>query len=184
MIRDRSLILIDAVGALSMALMIGAVGWFVFLKPDTASSQLQALVGEVRQLNTDLERLQSALDGQSSQQRDLLKSAESLGRLPSKSPIDQDLQRITSLAARHDVKVMEVSPTSTVNYPNVLETRYSLRAEAAFEDYLGFLRDFEQCSFWGDVTYLSFQEAPKAAKGVVDAGRPSELTVSFYSAFQ
>ncbi len=181
--KDRSLLLIDAVGMTVLLTLCGAVGWYVLVKPDTASSQMHAFSAEVRQLRANLTRLHRALDSEKSRRRDLRAAAEALGRLPTKSPIDHDLETITSLARGNDVKILEVLPTSTVRYPNVLEHQYWLKTSGLFSDQVRFLQAFEQCSFWADVTYLRISQTP-AEMNTLELMRQSELTVSFYSAFQ
>ncbi len=181
--KNRILIIINVGGALVTLTIVAAVGWYAFADPDTASSRLRQLAGEVKQLNDDLMRLHAALDVQTAQQRKLLEAAEALGRLPSKSPIDRDLKQITALAGANGVKLLEVAPTSTVRYPNVLELRYRVKAEGTYQNQLRFLEDFEQCSFWADVTYLRMAQRSKV-QGGSDTMRLSELTVSFFSAFQ
>ena len=181
--RNQPLVMIHVGGTLVTLAVVVGVGWYAFADPETASGQLRQLSGEVKALNQDLSRLHRALDVQTERQRNLVESAKELGRLPSKSPIDRDLRTITALASANGVKLLEVAPTSTVRYPNVLELRYRVKAEGSYGDQLGFLSDFEQCTFWADVTYLRMAQRTKQPDGS-DPTRQSELTVSFFSAFQ
>lgn len=181
--KSQPLIIIHVGGALATLAVVVSVAWYAFADPETASGQLHQLSREVKELNEDLMRLHAVLDQQSNRQRKLLEAAQRLGRLPSKSPIDRDLKKISALASANGVKLLEVAPTSTVRYPNVLELRYRVKAEGVYADQLGFLADFERSAFWADVTYLRLAQRTKDQDGS-DPIRQSEITVSFFSAFQ
>ncbi len=183
MTRVRKTWLVDVVGGLTVASIVGVTGWYAFVKPDTASSQLHALTASVSQLNADLGRLQTMLGGQKARYGELSRLAESLGKLPSKSPIDQNLRQITVLAETNGLSVLEVAPVAQVQYPNVLELQYNIKMEGRYTDHLGFLKAFEGCSFWVDVTYLRFSEASAQVRALGEA-RQCDLTVSLYSAIQ
>lgn len=181
--KDRSLILIDGVGVVVLISITAAVGWYAFAKPDTASSRVRAMSADVSQLSADFARLQTALDEQRTRYAELSASAEALGSLPSKSPIDQDLKQITALASDNRVDVLEVVPTAQIQYPNVLELQYNIKVAGRYADHIRFLQAFEACSFWADVTYLRFSQRARPVEGLEET-RLGALTVSFYSAFQ
>ncbi len=181
--KNRPLLLIDLVGTLVVSAIVGGVGWYAFIKPDTASSQMFALTEEVSQLQNEQLQLQGMLDVRTARRQELLASAEGLGRLPDESPIDQDLNKIVALANRNHVKILEVAPVSTIRYPNILELRYRIKTEGSFRDHVGFLQSYEACSFWSDMAYLSV--GPVAvASAIPNPTRRSELTVSFFSSYQ
>lgn len=175
--------LIDAVGAIIVASLVGAVAWYVFIKPDTASSQVQVLLTEVSQRRADLAGLRTLMATQRTRYRDLSAEAASLGQLPSKSPIDQDLKKIAALAGENNIQLLDVTPASRLQYPDVLELQYNIKTEGTYADHVRFLEAFEVCSFWADVTYLRFAQAPTAFQTSAQSRR-GELTVSFYSAMQ
>lgn len=183
MLQNRSLRLIDAGGALVLLGLLSAVAWYAFLKPDTASSRMRTLTGEVAQMRADLRRLRSALEAKTALRGKLLAEAEQKGRLPARSPIDQDLRTITGLANQNSIKFLQVEPVSTVRYPNVLEIKYRVRSIGEYADHLGFLKAFEQCSFWADVTHLKLEQS-MADMTNFDSARHSDMTLSFYSGLQ
>lgn len=181
--KDRTILLVDIIGALVVATTIVGAGWYVFIKPDTASSQLHALSADVRQLQVDQSQMRTVLDAQKTTRLAVLASADELGQLPDESPIDQDLKKITSIASDNGIKILEVIPVATVRYPSILELRYKIKAEGSFPGHVRFLRDYEACSFWSDMTYLSMVET-MGETGAEGPNRQSELTVSFFSSYQ
>ena len=166
-----------------MAALLSTVGWYAFFKPDTASSRMRTLSAELAQMRTDSRRLRSALETQTAQWHNLLEEAERKGRLPSRSPVDQDLRTITGLANENHIKFLQVEPVSTVRYPNVLEIRYRVRSVGNYADHLRFLTAFEQCSFWADVTHVKLEQS-MADMVSFNPARSSDMTVSFYSGIQ
>lgn len=181
--KTRSIWLIDVCGAAVTAVLFIAVGWYAFLKPDTATSRMHALSQEVNQLRGDLGQLQSMLDVQTADYRKLLAGAEKRGRLPTKSPVEEDLRAITALAYANDVNFTEVAPLSRVRYPNLLELRYRIKAVGTYANQLRFLKAFEQCSAWADVTYMKM-DRPSRGRGNFETTRHSDFTVSFFSAVE
>jgi len=178
---QRSLWLIDGIAALVIIAIAWAVGWYAFFKPDTATSQMRALSGDLSQMRADLRRLRSALDRTTDEHQAMLVEVEKTGRLPDRSPIDQDLKTITALANRYGVKFLHVEPVPGTEYPSVKEMRYRVKSIGTYEDHLRFLDAFEQCAFWADVTYFTLDQT-KADMVKFDATRKSELILSFYSA--
>lgn len=179
----RSLWLVDAIGLALTAGMLSTVSWYALLKPDTASSQVHTLEGEVAQARADLRQLHAALDEKSGEYRRLMKRSEQIGQLPEKSPIDFDLRNITAIAKGRNVDFLHVEPIATILYPDVTEFRYHVRASGGFADQLSFLESFEGCSFWADVTHLSLSE-PKSIAGDGRIFVESDLTLSFYESQQ
>jgi len=178
---QRSLMLIDGAASLLVISLIWAVGWYAFLKPDTATSQMRELSAELAQMHADLRRLRSELDRSATERDGLLAEVEKTGRLPDRSPIDQDLKTITALANRFGVKFLQVEPLPGADYPSVKELRYRVKSIGTYEDHLRFLDAFERCAFWADVTHLTLEQS-KAEMVKFDPIRKSELILSFYSA--
>lgn len=181
--KHRTLLMIDVGGALCTCGLLATVAWYAFLKPDTATSRVRLVSEEVDQSRADLSRLQMALDGQVALNHKLTGLAAQKGRLPTKSPVEQDLRTITSLAEANNVSFVSVAPTSEVRYPGVLELRYRVDTIGTYPGLLGFLAAFERCSLWADVTYM------RVRRSVADVNEPepicrSELTLSFFSAVQ
>lgn len=181
--KHRTLLIIDVAGALLTGVLLTTVAWYAFLKPDTATSRVRLVSGEVEQSRADLGRLQMALDRQAALNHKLKGLAAQKGRLPTKSPVEQDLRTITSLAESNNVDFVSVAPTSEVRYPGVLELRYRVDTTGTYPDHLRFLAAFERCSSWADVTYM------RVRRSVADVNElepicKSELTLSFFSAVQ
>lgn len=163
--------------------LLGAISWYAFFKPDTASSQIDAVAADVAQEQADLQQLQSALAQSRTMRKTLLVDAKKKGHLPTRSPIDEDLQTITGLANASNVKFVQVEPISTVLYPNVQEHRYRVRTVGTFSNHLRFFQAFEDCSFWADITYVKLEQT-MTEMNQLDVIRHSDMTLSFYSALQ
>lgn len=181
MANTRSLWLLDAAAAAILFAMIAAVAWYVFFKPDTASSRVHSLGSEVSQLQADLRQLRHALDAGTAKRKWLLAETERSGRLPSRSPIDRDLETITRLADRYTIGLLGVEPVSEVQYPNVRESRYRLQTAGTYHNLLRFLQAFERCSFWADVTHFKLEQS-RTDMINFDPQRKCDLILSFYSA--
>jgi len=179
----RSIWLIDGCGGLVVSVLLVTMSWYAFFKPDTASSQIEAVAADVAQGQADLQQLQSALSQGGATRQALMSAAEEQGHLPQRSPVDQDLQTITGFANASNVKFLQVQPISTVLYPNVQEQRYRIRTVGTFSDHLRFFQAFEACSFWADITYVKLEQT-MTGMNQFDAARQSDMTLSFYSALQ
>lgn len=178
-----TLLIIDVAGALCTGALLSTVTWYAFLKPDTATSRVRLVSEEVEQSRADLGQLRTALDRQMALNRTLKKSAAKKGRLPTKSPVENNLRTIASLAKSNNVRFVSVAPTSEVRYPGVLELRYRVDTTGTYPNLLRFLDAFERCSLWADVTHM------RVRRSVVDVNQleplcNSELTLSFFSAVQ
>jgi Tfp pilus assembly protein PilO len=180
--KNHTLLLVDLIGAIIVSAILAGAGWFAYADPESSSHRVNLLATELDQSSASLQRIQVALNEQVNEQRILQEQTASLGQLPRKSPIDQDLKTIANLAASHNVNVIEVAPVFDVRYPSVLELCYSIKTEATFSDYLRFLRAFQNCSFWSDLTYLRIDQ-PTNVVGDSEFKPRAELTVSFYSAY-
>jgi Tfp pilus assembly protein PilO len=181
MTQSRSIWLLDLVGAVVLCAMVGAVGWYAFLKPDTASSRVHELGSEVSQLRADLRQIRHALDLGIAERQRLLAETGRRGRLPSRSPIDRDLETITRLADRCGVSLLGVMPISEVRYPNVRESRYQMQTAGTYSNLLRFLKGFEDCSFWADVTHIKLEQSRNDMLKQ-ESHRKCDLILSFYSA--
>lgn len=177
---NKSSILIDLVGTATLALMGLWVAWFSFFRPDTAASQVHALSGVVKTTSTRLQELEQGLDKQKSIHRGLIERATDRDTLPDEIPIQKTLSDITSLADRHGVRLVGVSPLSEVRYTGVLEIRYKVLAEGEFQKLITFLKEFESEDYWADVTYLNLQPGKVEKDG--SSVRSASLTLSFFSA--
>ncbi len=181
MTQTRSIWLLDVVGSVVFSVMVGTVGWYAFLKPDTASARVHDLGSEVSQLRADLRQLRHALDLGIAERARLVAETERRGRLPSRSPVDRDLETITRLADRNGVSLLGVMPMSDVRYPNVRESRYRMQTAGTYRDLMRFLEGFEDCSFWADVTHIKIEHS-RSDMLKQEPLRKCDLTLSFYSA--
>jgi Tfp pilus assembly protein PilO len=181
--KSNALWTIDVLGGLVTATLVCSACWFAFFRPETASGRVAELTTLLEQRRDKLRQLQFSLEAQSTTQRELTALLRDRGRLPEKSPIEKDLQTITSLAESNRIRFEQVIPTATMEYPNVLQQSYRIRAVGTFADHLRLFRDFEECSFWADVTHLKLEQTTEEMTNL-DPTRHSEITLSFFSALQ
>jgi Tfp pilus assembly protein PilO len=106
---------------------------------------------------------------------------ESKGALPSQTPVEKDLARITRLAQKHRLTLDEIVPQASAEYPGIRELCYSVKGEGRFTDWLAFLRGFETCPFWADITHMKVTQTGQGARAMFSTTRV-ELTVGFFSA--
>ena len=181
--RRHTLLMIDATGVLLTGVLLTTAAWYAFLKPDSATSRVRVVSDDVDQSRADLRQLQMALDRQAASNRSLKTLAAQEERLPSKSPVENDLRIITSLAKSNNVKLVSVAPTSEVRYPGVLELRYRVDTTGTYPDHVRFLAAFERCSLWADVTHMRVRRSVRDVNELEPICK-SELTLSFFSAVQ
>ncbi len=178
---ERSLLLVDGIGAAIWIAILCVIGGFTLGKPETASATVYTLATQVEQMRSDMGRMQSVLDARTRQHRQLVTQTSKQGKLPQRSPIEKGLGTFTTLGNATNVNLISIEPVSTVLYPGVLEERFQISAEGTFEDYLQFLQAFERCHIWADLTYLEVGKGTEALTST-QSRRRSEMTLSFYSA--
>lgn len=183
MTKDRTIWGIDLTGGvLTAACAVIAVGHLV--GPTRAVGQrIRELQAEVKGRESELADLRVTLHQRQEAAKALADKMRALGSLPAETPVEQDLRTIADLARFHALRLSEVSPHSTVEYPGVRELQYLLIGEGQFEEWVAFLTSFQKCSFWADVTYVKFSQPGKAGLDSSATAR-AELTVSFYAAVE
>jgi Tfp pilus assembly protein PilO len=183
MTKDRTILGIDvAGGVLTAACAVIAAGYWV--GPTRAVGQrIRDRQAEVKSRESEMADLRITLRQRQGTAKELEDRLRALGSLPAETPVEQDLGMIADLVRSHGLKLGEVSPHSTVEYPGVQELRYLLIGEGQFEDWVAFLASFQKCSFWADVTYVRCTEPTKADLNSPATAR-TELTVSFYAAVE
>jgi Tfp pilus assembly protein PilO len=183
MTKDRTILGIDLVGGVvAVACAVFAVAYWMG-PARAAGERIRALQAEVKSREGEVTDLRITLRERQETAKKLEDQVRALGALPAETPVEQDLSTITDLARSHGLKLGEVSPHSTVEYPGVHELRYILVGEGPFKDWVEFLASFQKCSFWADVTYVRCAQ-PAKADLISSAPARTELTVSFYAAME
>ncbi len=174
----RSVYVVDAVGVLAVAALVWAGVEYGLLDVDRSSQEIRQLSGKVDELREAATRMHASLD---TQQEELRSRQEALGDgdlLPEQTPVEDDLRAVSDLARQNNLELIEFTPMGAAQYPGVQETRYRMRTKGRYAQHSGFLRDFQRCASWADITFLKM-ESPNARTPDDKSG---EMTVSLYSA--
>lgn len=176
---NRSLLTVDLCGGLVSLTCLALGGWYGWLNPDAAGPKLEAMVASVSRQQVELGRVNGQLTEQHAVLQLTRTEAESRGLLPEATELEKDLGAVVALAQRHRLSVKRVSPLPSVQYPGILEQRYSIDADGAFTDWIAFLGEFQEGKFWVDITHIRLVAPPSQS----ETGTPSavQLTVSFFS---
>jgi len=177
---QRPILVIDVAGTLLTAGIVVSAAWFSIFKPDTATSKMRVVAGELAHMRADLAQLQSLLDRHTRQRATLQQEAADKGRLTERSPAQHNLAAITGMAKKNGVRVLRVDPVAEVLYPNIQELRYRLETAGTYADHLRFLDEFEQSTFWSDLTFLKIEQT-RADMLAFKPVRHGDLVVSFYA---
>lgn len=176
--KNRSLLLVDAVG-LTVVVLLAAVGvWCGLVDAGQAGRQIAELKTAVQQLQENRERLRGTLQRQ---EETLHKRQTAFGErdlLPESTPVEREFSTVTALAIRNGLEVSGFTPQGSTEYPGIHENRFLMRAQGSFAGYLAFLHEFQISKSWADMTYLSLTPG----KGLPGEKTTGELTLSLYSA--
>ena len=178
--KKRKRIIYDLVG---ISLTVGIVGvgiWLGFLQPRSASQRLSALKSDWSRKKAELRSVEEAKRRQSAELADLQKDIRSRGALPAQSPIEAELRTIDELARKNRMELDGVTPVTSKEYPGITELKYAVQGRSTFAGLLGFLRDFEQSTFWADVTRLKIG-GRAGNRGEGNAFRPIEFEVNLFA---
>lgn len=179
---NRSLLVVDLGGGLAALACLTVGGWYGWVNPHAAGPMLDTMQATVNQQQAELARAAGQLTEQEVILQETRAEAESRGRLPSTTALEKDLGAIVALAQRHRLTVKQVSPLPAVNYPGILEQRYSMDARGSFADWITFLREFEDGEFWVDITHVRL--ASDQATGTTESAPSAQMILSFFSAVQ
>lgn len=172
-----SLFVIDVLGAAVVAACAGVGLWYGLFKSNSAPVQIRDLSAEVEEREQTLGKMRAALDEQQAAHRQREATLGERDLLPENTPVERDLRAISDLARQNRLELNDFTPVGTRRYPGVLEVRYRLRSSGRFADYLGFLRGFQDASFWADIARLKLV----STSAQTQENKSSELIVSLYS---
>ena len=179
----RTLWPIDLAGALLTAALLYTAGWYALFRADAASTRVPTLALELEAKEHELRVLRATLQDRREELDILNAEIRQKGRLPDRSPLEQDLATISSLAEANGVTIEGVEPIAEIHYPSVLERCLRIQTVGSFTNHLRFLRAFESCSFWADITYLKLEQT-KEEMLHLSPTRHSSFVLSSFSAVQ
>lgn len=179
---NRSLLVVDLCGGLAALACLTVGGWYGWLNPHAAGPMLDTLQATVNQQQAELARAKGQLTEQEVILQETRAEAESRGRLPGTTALEKDLGAIVALAQRHRLTVKQMSPLPAVNYPGILEQRYSMDARGSFADWIAFLGEFQNTEFWVDITQVRLMS--DHVTGATDSAPTAQMILSFFSAVQ
>lgn len=179
---NRSVLVVDLCGGLAALACLTVGGWYGWLNPDASGPLRDTMQATVNHQQAELGRAKGRLIEQELILTETRAEAESRGRLPTTTALEKDLGAIVALAQRHRLTVKQVSPLPAMNYPGILEQRYSIDARGSFADWIAFLHAFEGEEFWVDITQVRL--ASDRATAATESAPTAQMILSFFSAVQ
>lgn len=179
--KRSSIIIIDVCGAGIVAACALGFVWMLLLRDDVTKQEIDVLRGEIRSMRDDLSRLHGELDAQRAEVDQRRKDLALEGKLPNRTPVEQDLQAVYDVAKAHDIQVTGVTPLASRSYPGLLEQRYALETLGRMPSFTRFFKAIEDADLWVDIGYLKMESRPP---GPTDADKRQKavLTLSLFSA--
>ena len=179
--RTHPLLVIDFLGACAVGACVFAFGWLAMVRGDDVSVEITDLTRVVQAAKQDLATTRSVRDRRRILLTNRRAELASSGRLPDQAPVERYFERLSTLAALHQLRVRSHRPLSPRHYPGLLELRYAYDLSGAVPDITRFLRAVEETEFWADIGFIKLERRP----GSPLAG-PTEcvasLTFSLFSA--
>jgi hypothetical protein len=172
---------VDAIGGALVCACLAVGGWFAFGPPQQVAGALQARRKDADQLEKDVAEMRAAVVAAQARLAGTQETVNSLGALPRETRPEKDLNTIAELARGRKLRLSQVTPLFTIDYPGVRETRYAIEGTGSFADWMAFLRSFEASPFWADITNLEIGTTPGGRTKAASAPE-ARLTVSFYVA--
>jgi Tfp pilus assembly protein PilO len=175
-----SVLWIDLCGACITVALAATLLWMFLASDNDAGREIETLRHDVQEAHGHLTSLRTTLDQQSALVTIREQELERTGQLPDRAPIERDLKTLYTLASKHGLKVLRVSPLPTREYPELQELRYAFEVTGDTSGLIAFFRSIEEAECWADISYLKVDSA-KTPEGSVGGTRTASLTISLFS---
>ena len=177
----RTILIVDVLGGLVFCALATFGVWHALLRPSAAFAELGELRDTLEDRSGDVVKLEREFVRQGKLLRERQAELDGGGAPPRRIPLEDNLRAISVLARRAGMDLAEITPLGKTWYPGIGEVRYRVTGGGRYETLSAVLRDFENCDFWGDITYLRIGRTNRGGASVTER-EDLELTVSFYSA--
>lgn len=155
-----NLVLMDLAGGGLCAVLAGAIIWYATGPQHHMQVELEALTRASRQTGAELADVSATLDQRRTALAELADHLRREGAMPSRTPLERDLNTLTTLAQQTQVTIARITPLPSQEYPGLLELRFSCEASGTLPDIVAFFRAVERHPFWTDIGYLNVRPAP------------------------
>lgn len=178
--RNKAL-LIDVAGGVLFAVMVVVSVVLAVVESGHASQRISETRNFIESTETALRTAQSELI---QLEHDLEARRDGMAEgatLPSEQSTEAFFQRLSALAAQHELRVLRQSPLGVQRYPGIVERQFAFELAGSVPGLASFLRAFEERGDWADIAYIDLGGAVTggdAARG----DRTASLTVSLYAA--
>lgn len=172
---------IDVVGACLVGACVAAFFWLMVGKSDMVRDEIRKASSDLASAETEFSRLRIEHSTEHANLADRKAQQARIGKLPSRAPTEQYFQSLSQLAVSRHLKVLQHNPLASVEYPGLLEQRFTYEVAGEWPNIVLFLRDIELSDAWADVAYLKVSHGGKTA-GNESNERPVALTISMFSA--
>lgn len=177
---NNSLFWIDAFAVLLIVATCAGVGWYTLIRENKTARAVTAAGTDLVTLRRDLAMLTSTIEEQQRSAKALDQDLARQGALPHVTSVERDLQVLVQLAKERDITVLFVQPLPSIEYPGLVEMRFSIEAIGRTGDIVGFMQAIQNVAVWADISYLSITQAA-AHNPFGSEGRSAVLTLSLFS---
>lgn len=179
--KQRTTLLIDIAGGAVFAVMLTVSICLTVVESGKASQRIKATRGAIESTETALRTMETEhiqLEHDLADRRDG-DAAETT--LPDQQATEAFFQSLSSLAAKHELRVLRQSPLGVQQYPGIVERQFAFELAGAVPRIASFLRAFEQREDWADIAYIDLGGAVTGSDAA-HGDRSASLTVSLYAA--
>lgn len=176
----RQLIAYDILGAVLSVLALGVGLWTGLVRYPQSERLLHGARNRLEQTRSKARLMDVAIRAKQTAIEDLERKLADEGALPTRTPSDATLRKLTEIAEKKGVKVTNVRPRDLHTHGSLSEHRFSINATCAFDRLVGFLRAFENTEVWADVTEIGIAKDGRD-NGTTDAKPSVSLVVSLFS---
>lgn len=175
---------IDLGGGAALAALLAAIAYCALVEGRSAKAELSGAAADVATLKRDL----AGLHNVASRQRALLGEKENLlahtGQVPPQTPTEEYFRYLSSLATRHNLKILRQNPMPSQSYTGLREDRFAFDVIGGFPDLVELFRAVESSPYWADVSYLRVTALRQETAQPHAAGATAiaNLTLSLFSA--
>ncbi|MCH8965168.1 MAG: hypothetical protein IIB58_09420 [Planctomycetes bacterium] len=179
--------LVDAIGGVVVLAALCVAACFGPLKAHSAADQLDQLMDQQSEMQTEYSRLQKIIEQNVAEWRTLKDQARREGKLDDQLPVQDRLRAVRELAERQGFNDIQIMPVQWRSAVDVAEQTFSLTATVGYIELMSFFKAFERSATWADISHLSIKPIAVTPAGT-GAGHGQqydlEITVNFYSSYE
>ncbi len=171
---------LDLMGGTIVIAAIGALLYLSFGREHSAAHEVATLRSKLNETRRSLGDLKVLVENEEKALDEKRIELEKSGHLPVQPPIEEDLEKLSMLAANHGLSVVRVEPLPSRDYEGLLEMRYSFEVSGKMPNMTRFFRSIEEADSWADIGFFRI-ESSRSMNGDDPQELTAMLTISLFS---